>query len=437
MEKTTFSSTPKRTEKSSNAAANKPIPGTKRRAYDAPDSLRSVGMTRPKQLVLADEKHPFRLDSGKLLAPMTVEYETYGELNPDHSNAILITHALSGDAHVAGWDAAASSSFRPWRQKRPGWWDDVVGPTKAIDTNRFFVICANVLGSCYGTTGPSSSNPATGRPYGLDFPIVTVGDWVRMEALLLDKLGICQLYAVCGGSLGGQQALEWALAFPDRVLKCIVLASGPKLPAQGLGFNAVGRHAIMHDGNFNNGNYYDKGRKPPHEGLIAARMLAHITYLSGQGMDTKFGRRVQNEHTEQGGFNAEFAVESYLNYQGRSFVERFDANSYLYITRAMDYYDAAALWGDGDLVKACSRIRAEVMVVSFSSDWLYPPEESKTFVSALMQNRIPVTYVKVESNYGHDAFLVEADKVGQLLRAFLLSPTIARRLADQGKGGTP
>lgn len=436
MEKTTFSNTPKRSEKSSRTGVGKSA-GRKRKTYDAPDSLRSVGMTRPQQLVLADENNPFQLDCGKSLAHMTVEYETYGELNPDRSNAILITHALSGDAHVAGWDATASNTFRAWRLKRPGWWDEVVGPTKAIDTNRFFVICANVLGSCYGTTGPSSINPATGRPYSLDFPIVTVGDWVRMEALLLDKLGIHQLYAVCGGSLGGQQALEWALAYPDRVLKCIVLASGPKLPAQGLGFNAVGRHAIMHDSNFNNGDYYEKGRKPPNEGLIAARMLAHITYLSGQGMDSKFGRRVQNEHAEHGGFDAEFAVESYLNHQGRSFVERFDANSYLYITRAMDYYDAATQWGDGDLVKACSRIRAEIMVVSFSSDWLYPPEESRTFVSALMQNSIPVTYVQVESIYGHDAFLVETDKVGQLLRAFLLSPTIARRFADRGKGGTP
>jgi homoserine O-acetyltransferase len=437
MEKTIFSSTHSGFEKNSNAPVIKPSTGSTRKDYDPPDSLRSVGMTRPQQLVLADEKHPFRLDSGKFLAPMTVEYETYGELNADRSNAILITHALSGDAHVAGWDAAASPSFRPWRLRRPGWWDEVVGPSKAIDSSRFFVICANVLGSCYGTTGPSSINPATNRPYGLDFPIVTVGDWVRMEALLLDKLGIRQLYAVCGGSLGGQQALEWALAFPDRVLKCIVLASGPKLPAQGLGFNAVGRHAIMHDRNFDNGNYYGKGHQPPHEGLIAARMLAHITYLSGQGMDSKFGRRVQNEHSEQGGFDAEFAVESYLNYQGRSFVERFDANSYLYITRAMDYYDAAAQWGGGDLVAACSRIRAEVLVVSFSSDWLYPPEESRVFVSALMRNRIPVTYVQIESNYGHDAFLVEADKVGRLLRAFLLSPTIARRFSEQSKGGTP
>lgn len=437
MEKTTFSSTHSSTEKASDATACKPTPGTRRKTYDSPDCLSSVGMTRPKQLVLADEKNPFRLDSGKTFAPMTVEYETCGELNPDHSNAVLITHALSGDAHVAGWDATASSCFRPWRCKRPGWWDPVVGPGKAIDTNRFFVICANVLGSCYGTTGPSSINPATGRPYGLKFPIVTVGDWVRMEALLLDKLGISQLYAVCGGSLGGQQALEWALAYPDRVLKCIVLASGPKLPAQGLGFNAVGRHAIMHDSHFDGGDYYDQGHERPNEGLIAARMLAHITYLSGQGMDSKFGRRVQNEHLEQGGFNAEFAVESYLNHQGRSFVERFDANSYLYITRAMDYYDAAAQWGAGDLIAACSRIRSEVMVVSFSSDWLYSPEESKVFVSALMRNRIPVTYVKVESNYGHDAFLVEVNKVGRLLRAFLLSPTIARRLSNTTKGGRP
>ena len=292
-----------------------------------------------------------------------------------------------------------------------------MGPGKAIDTHRYFVICSNVLGSCYGTTGPASINPTTQRPYGLDFPIVTVGDWVQLQARLLDALGINHLYAVIGGSLGGQQAIEWALAYPERVRKTVVLASSAKLSAQGLAFNAVGRHAVMHDSDFNEGDYY--GGNPPKHGLEAARMLAHITYLSERGMDAKFGRRRQDGRAEDTGFGVEFEVESYLDYQGRSFVERFDPNSYLYITRAMDYYDAATQWGNGDLAEACARIRSQVMVVSFSSDWLYPPGQCREFAMALMQNRIPVTYLNMTSQYGHDAFLVEVDTVSRLLRAFL------------------
>jgi len=389
--------------------------------YDPPESSTSVGWTHACQVTLADEANPFVTENGEILAPLVVEYETYGELAPDRSNVILIAHALSGDAHVAGWDADALQTGRTWRLTRPGWWDDIVGPDKPMDTKKYFFVCANIIGSCYGTTGPESINPATGKPYGLDFPIVTVGDWVKMEAMLLDYLGIETLYAIVGGSLGGQQALEFSLAYPDRVKKCIILASGPKLPAQGLGFNAVARYCIQNDPQFHGGNYYGTGENPQ-SGLAAARMLAHITYLSGKGMDTKFGRRWQEDiKTRRKSFGIEFAVESYLNHQGSSFVKRFDADSYLYIIRAMDYYDAAASWGDGDLVKACSRFKAQVMIVTFSSDWLYPPEECKPLVTALMRNKIPVTYVKVESSYGHDAFLVEVDKVGRLLRAFLQS----------------
>lgn len=395
--------------------------------YDAPDSLSSVGMTIPHHLVITDDEHPFQLESGASLPVVDVEYETYGELSEARDNVILVCHALSGDAHVAGWDSTAQGRpERKWRLTHPGWWDAVIGPGKPIDTNRFFVVCANVLGSCYGTTGPSSINPATGKPYGLTFPIVTVGDWVVMERMLLERLGITRLYAVIGGSLGGQQALEWALRYPRAIGKCIIMASGPRLSAQGLGFNAVARNAIMRDENFASGDYYGK-KKGPANGLAVARMLAHITYLSGKGMDFKFGRKRLMQDDPQQGFDAEFSVESYLNHQSKSFVERFDADSYLYITRAMDYYDAATSWGKGDLRKACSRLHAELMVVSFSSDWLYPPEEAREFVNAFIAENKPVTYVEIKSESGHDAFLVDTVPVGRLLRAYLLAPGINRR----------
>ncbi|NLF93030.1 MAG: homoserine O-acetyltransferase [Oligosphaeraceae bacterium] len=409
----------------SNRNAKKSSPGLRQRQpYDPPESPQSVGWTTPRTAQLADDARPFVLHSGKVLSPLVVEYETYGELAPDAANAILITHALTGDAHVAGWDRTASALNRPWRCNKPGWWDEMVGPGKTIDTKRFFVICLNVAGSCYGSTGPSSLDPATGRKYGLSFPFCTVGDWVRMQALLLDQLGIAKLYAVCGGSLGGQQALEWALAFPERVGKCIVLAAGPVLSAQGLAFNAVARQCIMNDPEFRGGDYPPGGG--PQRGLAAARMLAHITYLSGAGMDSKFGRRRQREFYDSHTFEVEFAVESYLEYQGRSFVERFDANSYLYLTRAMDYFDVAEKWGDGDLRRACRRIRSQMLVLSFSSDWLYPPASAEEFVSALLYEHIPVSYVQIETMYGHDAFLVEAGEVGRVMHAFLHDPVDRR-----------
>ena len=399
----------------------------KNRKYDPPDSLSSVGLTTPRRLRIADASHPFLLESGARLEEVEVEYETYGELSEAKDNAILICHALSGDAHVAGWDAtAAGHPERKWRLTHPGWWDAVIGPGKPIDTDRFFVVCANVLGSCYGTTGPSSLNPATGKPYGLTFPMVTVGDWVVMEKTLLEKLGIDHLYAIIGGSLGGQQTLEWALRYPRMMGKCIIMASGPRLSAQGLGFNAVARNAIMRDVHFAGGDYFGK-RQGPSNGLAVARMLAHITYLSGKGMDFKFGRRRLDAGDPQKGFEAEFSVESYLNHQSKSFVERFDADSYLYITRAMDYYDAAGAWGDGDLRKACQRLHAELMVVSFSSDWLYPPAEAREFVNAILAENKPVTYVEIKTESGHDAFLVDTIPVGRLLRAYLLAPGINRR----------
>jgi homoserine O-acetyltransferase/O-succinyltransferase len=371
--------------------------------------------TEAKTVRLATAEAPMTLELGGCIGPVDVEYETYGRLNANKDNAVLIAHALSGDAHVAGWDRNAEKTGRLWRLRKPGWWDEAVGPGKAIDTDRWFVICSNVLGSCYGTTGPSSTDPATWKPYGLRFPMVTVGDWVALQARLVDHLGIERLHAVVGGSIGGSQAIEWALACPDRLERCIILAASPRLSAMGLAFNAVGRYCITNDPNFANGDYY-RG-PPPAAGLAAARMLAHITYLSDEIMHEKFGRRVSE--TGARGFGVEFEIESYLDHQGRSFVERFDANSYLYITRAMDYYDPAGKWGGGDLGRACARIRCKSIVVSFGSDWLYSPEQCREFALALQRNNRPATYVNVPSNYGHDAFLVETEEVGRLLRSFL------------------
>jgi homoserine O-acetyltransferase len=382
-----------------------------------PHSPKSVGWTKGQSVELFTADTPLVLEAGGVIGPVTVEFETYGKLAPAADNVVLITHPLSADAHVAGWDTEAEKRGWDFRYRKPGWWDTVIGPGKAIDTRRFFVVCSNVLGSCYGTTGPASIDPATGKPYGLTFPIVTVGDWVRVQAALLDHLGVDKLHAVIGGSLGGQQALEWALAFPERVNRCVVLAASPRLSATGLGFNAVGRHTIMTDPDFLHGDYYGKGPGPGN-GLAAARMLAHITYLSDDAMHAKFGRRLRGKTKPDFGFNIEYEVESYLSYQGQTFVRRFDANSYLYITRAMDYYDAAD-WGNGDLTKACERIQANVLLASFSSDWLYPPEEVRSIALALAACGKSASYLDIDSRYGHDAFLVETEQVSRILRAFL------------------
>ena len=462
MEGTTFaimSETPQKNQSN--------VPYWKRKnSVKAPDNVASVGWVRPKVFFLCRENGgaPFVLESGKELKDVVIEYETYGSLNPEKSNAILITHALSGDAHVAGWDSTANADYRPWRLKGPGWWDNLVGPGQPFDTNRFFVICANVIGSCYGSTGPASPNPDDGnRPYGHSFPKVTVGDWVKTQVALIDYLGIRQLYAVVGGSLGGQQALEWAIAYPGRVGKCIMLASGGKLPTQGLGFNHVAKVTIHCDPKFNNGNIYAEETREPNTlidlarqtdpslpdlryyairdrhlpSLHSSRMLAHITYLSASGMESKFGRKLQKVNAKSTEFvtddesELELSVHGYLTHQGESFVERFDANSYLLIADAMDAYNVQQRWGDGDLVKAMSRIRAEMMVVSFSSDWLYPSTESHSIVTALLQNHHPVTSVDVTSNCGHDAFLVEEEKVTRIIRSFLMTPAPAK-LRTQG-----
>lgn len=393
--------------------------------YEPADSPTSVGRTRPQRVLLADAGDPLPLDGGGSLAPITVEYETYGELSPARDNAVLIFHALSGDAHAAGWCAQWLEDDRPWRESRPGWWDTMIGPGKAFDTSRYQIICANVLGSCYGTTGPSSVNPATGHPYALTFPVVTVGDWVRLQVRLLDHLGIDRLLACAGGSLGGQQVIELGLAYPERCRGYLVLAATPRLSAQGVAFNTVARHAIMTDPHFSDGHYYYHVDKPD-RGLGIARMVGHITYLSELAMQRKFARRLQDRAEKSYSLqDIDFEVESYLAHQARAFGQRFDANSYLYITKAMDYYDAAESWGDGDLRRACARAQGDWLVVSYSSDWLYTPAGCAELSEALCANRLPVTHVNVESSYGHDAFLLEID-VGEKLVSHFLAGVAAR-----------
>ena len=357
------------------------------------------------QQVTFDEE--LRLQSGATLRPFTLAYETYGTLNADRSNTILICHALSGDAHVAGRHSV--------HDKKPGWWDDAVGPGKAFDTDRYFILCSNVIGGCSGSTGPSSTNPDTGRPYGLSFPVVTVADMVEAQRWLLDALDIPSLLCVTGGSMGGMQALQWAVSYPDRVRSAIVLASTARTSAQTIALNEVPRQAIYADPNWNEGDYY--GKEPPNAGLAVARMIGHITYLSETSMREKFGRRLQEREKYGYDFATEFEVESYLKYHGNRFTSRFDANSFLYITKAIDYFDMAL--GRGDLAQAFADVKAKFLVLSYSSDWLYPPEQSEELVRALLRNGVDASYVEIKSDYGHDAFLLEVERLGELTRDFL------------------
>ncbi|MDR3204183.1 MAG: homoserine O-acetyltransferase [Deltaproteobacteria bacterium] len=382
-----------------------------------PDHPSSVGWVAHQRVELFND-NPLNLEAGGSLSSVITEYETYGLLNSKRNNAVLILHALTGDAHVAGWDSAPEGDLREYRKFKPGWWDQMVGPSKAIDTDRFFVVCGNVLGSCYGTVGPSSVNPKTNKAWGLSFPVVTVGDWARHQAALLDYLGLDYVQCVLGGSMGGQVALELALAYPERFKGLIILSAGHRVTTQGLAFNAVGRRAILTDSNFNNGDYYDGPR--PLSGLAAARMMAQITYLSEESMGHKFGRRLRGKDSPDFTLTGvEFEMESYLNHQADSFVKRYDANSYLYLTRAMDYYDAAAKWGGGILAETAAIIQARTLMVSFSSDWLFPPDLCRELVSAMCLARRPVSYVNIPSRYGHDAFLVETEQVRRLIHGFL------------------
>lgn len=345
------------------------------------------------------------LDCGLVLTPVDVAWESYGELNAGRSNAILVLHAFSGDAHAAGISHDGG---------KPGWWDNMIGPGKAFDTTRYFVICVNVLGGCRGTTGPSSVNPATGRPWAMTFPVITIRDMVRLQAKLMDHLGIEKLLAVAGGSMGGMQVLEWAVSFPDRVMAAIPIAATARHSPQQIAFNEVGRQAIMADADWNGGNYYDS--KPPGRGLSVARMVGHITYMSDDSMREKFGRRFRNCDNSPNLENV-FEVESYLRYRGSQFVDRFDANSYLYITKAMDLFDLTN--GHGSLGAALERSRARFLVLSFTSDWLYPTYQSLEIVSALRGRNRDVAFCELQSNYGHDAFLVDVAEQTELIRGFL------------------
>ena len=351
---------------------------------------------------------PLVLDCGVALGAYTIAYQTYGRLNAERSNAILVCHALTGDQYVA--------EPHPLTGK-PGWWDTLAGPGKVLDTERYFLICANVLGGCMGSSGPLEINPATGKPWGLGFPVITIADMVRAQRQLIDHLGIETLFCVIGGSMGGMQVLQWAAAYPDRVFTAVPIAAAPRHSAQNIGFHELGRQAIMADPNWCGGNYHERGVNPA-RGLAVARMAAHITYLSEPALHRKFGRNLQNRSEITYGFDADFQVENYLRHQGITFVERFDANSYLYITRACDYFDLAAEHG-GVLANAFRDTKTRFCVISFTSDWLYPTSESRSVVHALNAAAANVSFVEIATDKGHDAFLLHEPEFFATLRGFL------------------
>lgn len=363
-----------------------------------------IGIVQTQYL---EVKEPLELESGKILPEYTVAYETYGELNNSKDNAILVLHALTGDAHAAG--------KRFQEDTKVGWWNDMIGHGKAFDTNKYFVVSSNMLGGCSGTTGPVSINPQTQKAYGLDFPVITIEDTVKIQKKLLDSLGVKRVI-VAGGSMGGMQALEWSVNHSDMVSACIVIASTSKLSAQSIAFNAIGRNAILSDPNFNNGNYYDS-EKQPERGLAIARMIGHVTYLCEDAMQNKFSRRFQDKDKPDFDFNVDFEVESYLEHQGQTFVERFDANSYLYITKAVDLYDTAQKYGS--LEEAFSHTNAKFLIMSFTSDWLFPTAQSKEIVKALMAAHKDVSFCEIESPCGHDAFLLEFETQTKIVKSFL------------------
>ena len=375
-----------------------PLPPEPRNQIDEPSSL----------VARFDAGEPLVMDAGVALAPWQIAYQTYGSLNRDRSNTVLICHALTGDQHVANMNPVTG---------KPGWWTTMVGPGRPVDTDRFFVICANVIGGCMGTTGPASINPATGEPYALDFPVVTVRDMVRAQAALLDRLGIESLFCVVGGSMGGMQVLQWAASYPERVFSALPIATSARHSAQNIAFHEVGRQAVMADPDWRGGRYLRLGTRPA-KGLAVARMGAHITYLSEVALHRKFGRNFQDRSAPTFSFNADFQIESYLRHQGLSFVERFDANSYLYVTRAMDYFDIAAEHG-GSLARAFKGTATRFCVISFTSDWLFPTSDSRALVHALNAAAASVGFVEVESDKGHDAFLLEEPEMFAAARGFI------------------
>ncbi|MEZ5787775.1 MAG: homoserine O-acetyltransferase [Xanthobacteraceae bacterium] len=383
---------------------NKLWPSAKRKGVD-----RVREADRPNSPLAAfGPNEPLRLDAGVDLAPFQVAYQTYGTLNAAHSNAILICHALTGDQHVANVHPVTG---------KPGWWEVMVGPGLPIDTDRYFVICPNVIGGCMGSSGPSSTNPQTGVPWGLDFPVITIRDMVRAQAMLLDHLGIERLFSIAGGSMGGMQVLQWCASYPDRVFSALPIAASTRHSAQNIAFHEVGRQAVMADPEWRQGRYIVEGTEPS-RGLAVARMGAHITYLSDVALHRKFGRRFQDRTNPTFSFDADFAVENYLRHQGSTFVERFDANSYLYLTRAMDYFDLAADYG-GVLANAFKGTRTRFCVISFTSDWLFPTSDSRAIVHALNAGGARVSFAEIETDKGHDAFLLDEPEFFAIMRGFL------------------
>ena len=363
-----------------------------------------IGLVRYQDF---DYNEPFTFEDGQTIPGFRLRYETYGRLNRKRDNTVIICHALSGDHHCAG--------VHTIRDRKPGWWNNMIGPGKPIDTDRFFVVCSNCLGGCQGSTGPGSINPETGKAYNLDFPFVTIGDMVRAQKLLMDHLEIPELYAVVGGSMGGMQVLQWAIEYPAFVNRIIPLATTSRHGAQSIAFNEVGRQAIIQDPEWKGGNYDPE--EGPRVGLAIARMMAHITYLSDKGMERKFGRRRRDGGDINFSFDVDFEVERYLRYQGQSFINRFDANTYLYFTRALDYFDLPATYGS--LEAAFRDVRARTLVVGFTSDWLFPPEQNREIVHALLRQRKHATYAEVPMDFGHDSFLVDAPNLYRLIMAFL------------------
>ena len=385
---------------------------------NATQTRRSSEANAPSSPVLRfGADRPLRLDAGVMLSPFQIAYQTYGELNAARSNAVLVCHALTGDQHVANTNPVTG---------KPGWWEVLIGPGKLIDTDRFFVICSNVIGGCLGSTGPASTSPHTGLPYCLDLPVITIRDMVRAQAMLIDYLGIDQLFCVIGGSMGGMQVLQWASTYSERVFCALPIATGARHSSQNIAFHEVGRQAVMADPDWRGGTYLEHGIKPE-KGLAVARMAAHITYLSESALQRKFGRNLQERARPTFGFDADFQIESYLRHQGMTFVDRFDANSYLYLTRAMDYFDLAADHG-GRLADAFAGTRTRFGLVSFTSDWLFPTHESREIVHALNAAGASVSFVEIETDRGHDAFLLDEPELFAAIRGFLNSAARARGL---------
>ncbi|TFF20632.1 homoserine O-acetyltransferase [Jiella endophytica] len=396
-----------------------PINADTVRAAATSDAGNREALDPSSPVAVFGKDEPLHLDAGIDLSPLQIAYNTYGELNAERTNAILVCHALTGDHYAASRSPVTG---------RPGWWSSIIGPGKPIDTDKYFVICSNVIGGCLGSTGPASINPETGEPYGLSLPVITIRDMVRAQAMLVERLGIDTLFAVIGGSMGGMQVLQWTVSYPDKVFAALPIATGARHSAQNIAFHEVGRQAVMADPDWQGGRYFAHGKRPV-KGLAVARMTAHVTYLSEMALQRKFGRNLQDREAFGFGFDADFQIESYLRHQGMTFVDRFDANSYLYMTRAMDYFDIAADYG-GSLAKAFQNAQTRFCLVSFSSDWLFPTEENRAVVHALNAAAASVSFVEIETDRGHDAFLLEEPNFFAAIDGFVSSAARARGLSS-------